>query len=293
MFTSKSIWGLDIGESSIKAVLLQKEKDGGKLRILDYDYVELDTDLKAEIGASPVIQDALQELAGRRKFAGTEVCVSVSSKIVNARSDSLPGDLNPKTIQSAILLEARKQIPFPLEEVQWAYHRFPDRDGQIQFSTFAVRNEQIEQLMGCLNLKGLKTRGIQVPGVALYNYISLLSDTDDVIIAIDFGEKSTTLIVIHDGCCWLRSLPLSGHDITELLKNKFRITTKEAMALKQEMSKSSQKAKLFHVIEPALKELVIEIKRSVNFRKTQVKSLNQTKFIAFGGSTHLPSVTDY
>lgn len=291
MFTAGSIWGVDIGESSIKAVLLKKENE--TLHLLDFDHIELDKELKAKEGDLPVLREALENLFNRLHLSRSEVCLSISAKDVNSRFITLPGGLKQKDFNKTVIEEAEKQIPFPLEEVEWGFHRLPDKDDKAQIALFAVRREKIEEILSTINTNKVKVRGIQVPGLALYNYISWVADLKEHMIVLDFGEKTTDLLVVHDGGFWLRSMPISGQHITELLEKKFRITSAEACKLKHEMENSPQRDKLFRVIEPKLREMVTEIKRSINFRRTQVRDLKPTKFVAYGGSAKLAGVADY
>ncbi len=292
MFTSDSIWGIDIGDSCIKAV--QLERKDGQLFVLDFEYIEVDPERKAKEGERVVVRAALENLLARISMdRRNEVSISVPARHVNSRYISLPSELKPKAMELALTEEAKKQIPFPLEEVEWGVHRLPDRDDQAQYALFAVKKENIEEILEVVDAERVRVRGIQVPGLALYNYITRMVEVQEHTVILDFGERSTDLIVIHDGACWLRSMPLSGHHITELLEKKFRITTKEAGTLKHEMERSPQRDKLFRVIEPKLKELVTEIKRSLNFRRTQVKTLKATRFAAYGGSSRLAGVADY
>ncbi len=291
MFSSNAIWGIDIGESCIKAVLLKKTD--GIPHVMDFDYVELDPEIRANSGERASLSVALNDLFGRIPMDRAEVNISISGRSVNSRFISLPDGLKDSEFKKAILEEAERQIPFPLAEVQWGYVRQPDRDEQVQVAIFAVKKETIAEVIRMIPQNKAKVRGIQVPGLALYNYLHYMEDMQEHVVVLDFGEKTTDLLVIHDGGCWLRSMPLSGQHITDLLEKKFRITTKEANTLKHEMESSPQRDKLFRVIEPKLKELVTEIKRSLNFRRTQVKSLKPTKFLAYGGSSQLSGVADY
>lgn len=292
MFTSDLVWGIDIGDSCIKVVHVKRE--GRQLYVLDADYLELDVDLKAKDGGQVVLQQALDGLFSRLPIEKkAEVCISISARDVNNRYITLPAELKAKALELSIREEAERQIPFPLDEVEWGHYRLPDRDDQAQVAIFSVKRDKIENLLNMINLKRVKVRGVQVPGLALYNYLTRIADIDEHVVVLDFGEKSTDLLVVHDGGCWLRSMPLSGQHITELLEKKFRITTKEANVLKHEMERSPQRDKLFRVIEPKLKELVTEIKRSLNFRRTQVKTLKPTKFVAYGGSSQLAGVAEY
>ncbi|MBF0199325.1 MAG: pilus assembly protein PilM, partial [Planctomycetes bacterium] len=261
--------------------------------VLDYGYIELDAELKKKSSYLDVVREALEDLAAQKNFKGTEVCISISAKSVNSRFLSLDGGLSSKEVKEEIASEAERQIPFPLEEVEWDSVLMPDRNDEMQVAIFAVRREHIQELLGIADDVGFQVRGVQVSGVALYSFVSAVMGVDEHTVILDIGEKTTNLIVVYDGGFWLRSLPLSGHHITELLEKKFRITTKEASALKHEMEKSPQKDKLFRVIEPKLKELITEVKRSINFRKTQVKGLDPKKILSCGGSSQLSGVSEY
>lgn len=283
---------MDIGDSSVKAVRLSLKKDG-TFAVEDFDRVEIESEIRAKEGELAALQEALEKLVSRKSFAKTEVCLSISAKNVNNRFIMLKPNLKAKAFKETVVEEAKKQIPFELSEVEWGYHQMPDRDEHAQVALFAVKSDHIYEVLSVVDHLGLKVRGVQVPGLALYNFIERVSGIEDQMVILDFGEKTSDLIVVHENSFWLRSLPLSGQHITELLEKKFRITRLEANTLKHEIEKSTQKEKLFRVIEPKLRELVVEIKRSVNFRKTQVKDLELEKFFVCGGSALLPGITNY
>lgn len=290
MFTTESIWGLDIGDSGIKAVRLSLSK--GQLFVDDYSRIGFDEKVKDSQGYLPAVAKALDKLVDKKDFSKTEVCISISAKNANSQFITVDGDLSGKALQKEIAEEAENQIPFPLEEVEWRYHLMGDAgEGELQVALFAARSEHIQNLLQVMDDAGLDVRGVQTPGMALYNLISEIYDED--LVVLDFGEKSTGLLVTSDDQFWMRSLPLSGSHITTLLERKFRLTSAEAKSLKNEMGNSSQREKLFRVIEPKLKELVIEIKRSINFRKTQMKDLDPKSFLALGGSSMLPGASDF
>ena len=291
LFTAEAIWGLDIGDSGIKAVRLSKSK--GEIFVDDYGRVDLDEKVKKSDGYFAAVSHALERLTSKKDFSNTEVCISISTKNANSQFITLDSGLSAKAFRQEILAEAERQIPFPLDEVQWGIHKMGESEDGIQVALFAARTEHINLLLDVTAKAGLDVRAIQIPGVALYNFITEMKNIDEDLVVLDFGEKSTGLLVMYEDQFWLRSLPLSGAHITNLLEKKFRITTAEANTLKNEMEKSPQRDKLFRVIEPKLKELVIEIKRSINFRKTQAKNLNPKKFLAWGGSSQLPGVSEY
>lgn len=260
----------------------------------DFGRVELDEEVKKAEGYLSAVSVALEKLTDKKDFQKTEVCISISAKNANSQFITLESGLSAKKFTQEVREEAERQIPFPLDEVEWGIHKMEEGEDQVQVALFASRTEYIQKLLSVVDNAGLQVRGIQVPGVALYNFVTeVLGEEEDHLVLLDFGEKSTGLVLMYDNQFWIRSLPLSGQHITQLLEKKFRITTEEAATLKREMGKSAQKEKLFRVIEPKLKELVIEIKRSINFRRTQAKTLAPKKFLAWGGCSQLPGVSSY
>ena len=107
MFSGKSIVGLDVGSSAIKAVELTRV--GKEVQVTGFGQIEL---------ASEEPEDRIQainELMREGGFKTKRVVTSVSGKMVIIRYLSMV-PMSDEELRNAILFEAEKYIPFTLEE---------------------------------------------------------------------------------------------------------------------------------------------------------------------------------
>src|SRR5687767_8103609 len=102
----KSIVGLDIGTSCIKAVELTREK---------YDHV-ITGYAQVDVPNEASRQDAIAELMRAAKFRSKRVAPAVSGKNVVFRYVAMPEMPEDKLVQ-AVRLDADKYIPFDVNEV--------------------------------------------------------------------------------------------------------------------------------------------------------------------------------
>ncbi len=103
----KSIVGLDIGSSCIKAVELTREK---------YDHV-VTAYAQIDVPNEGARQDAIAELMRVAKFRTKRIATAVSGKNVVFRYISLPEMGEDKLLQ-AVRLDAEKYIPFDVGDVE-------------------------------------------------------------------------------------------------------------------------------------------------------------------------------
>jgi len=119
MASSRTAWGIDVGNRALKAVRVSREGDG--FRIDDIDVIEHETPLsQSGDNRDALVTKALTEFAGRHKTAAVPVGVSVSGQQSFARFIKLP-PVDDKELPKIVRFEAIQQIPFPLDDVEWAY----------------------------------------------------------------------------------------------------------------------------------------------------------------------------
>src|SRR3954468_23631170 len=144
MATPKFAWGIDIGNRALKAIKLIRE--GDQLRVEDFDVIEHETVLSnAGDNKDALIQTALANFIQRHPFKGGQVAIGVSGQSSFARFIKLP-PVEPKKIPEIVRFEAIQQIPFPLDEVEWAYQLFHSEESpDVEVSIFAMRKELVNQ----------------------------------------------------------------------------------------------------------------------------------------------------
>lgn len=284
-------WGLDIGSSSIKAVKLTRV--GSTVTVMGYTIEPI---LVAEEGdREEAVVKAMTSMALREDFGSTPVLASLSGRQVLTRTVNIP-TLNVKKIHRMVELEARQQIPGDFDEIEWGYHLSPASDGQSNdVALFAVKRDLVQELITKSKQAGINLIGVSVSSLALYNFVrydQVFSDQEAVII-LDVGAENTDLVVYQGEALWMRTLAVSGNDITKAFMKKFRVSFEEAETLKRQTADSRQADKIIKVIEGSLNELTAEVQRSLGFYKSQNAEAKLENLVISGSTFKLPGLPEY
>jgi len=285
MFGSKVVWGVDLGESAVRAVKLKAGKSGAQVLALDSVPRAMRAEGYAYLDKSEQLRNALVTLASRNKFGSARVAMSAPGTGFD-KFISLPA-VSMKQVPQIVRYEARQQIPFPLDEVAWAYqlaseHQVPGEG--IEVALFAIKNQIIEDTLANLSVARLGVDIIGMGHLGLYNLLKYDQQADDNMLIVDVGAGSTDIVILAEGNFRVRSIPISGEAVTKMLQQKFGISYEEAEELKKKASQSKQPEKLFNVMRPTFERLLNEIHKTIGYYRQQFKSLKIEKAYLLGQS---------
>jgi len=284
-------WGLDIGHSSIKAVKLARV--GDTVTVLGYAIEPIATGDNAD--REDVVVKALISLATREEFGTIPVVAALSGRQIFSRTINIPV-INAKKVERMVELEARQQIPGNFDEVEWGYHTSPAADGSSNdVAIFAARKELIAELVTKSKKVGINLVGVSVSSLALYNFIRFDQEfpADETVIILDVGAENTDMVLYQGDTLWMRTLAVSGNDITKAFMKKFRVSFEEAETLKRQIGESRQADKIFKVIEGSLNELNSEVTRSLGFYKQTNPNAKLESLVISGNTFKLPNLPQY
>jgi len=284
-------WGLDIGHSSIKAVKLSRV--GDSVTVLGYAIEPIPTGENTD--REDAVVKALTALATREEFGAIPVVAALSGRQIFSRTINIPV-INAKKVDRMVELEARQQIPGNFDEVEWSYHTSPSADGASNdVAIFAARKELIAELVAKSKRVGLNLVGVSVSSLALYNFIRYDQEfpLDETVIILDVGAENTDLVLYQGDTLWMRTLAVSGNDITKAFMKKFRVSFEEAETLKRQIGESRQADKIFKVIEGSLNELNSEVTRSLGFYKQTNPNAKLESLVISGNTFKLPNLPQY
>lgn len=291
MHTFPVCWGLDVGHTSIKAVKLSRQ--GGQVSVLGYAIEPITV---AEGGdREEAMVAALRALGQREEFGTIPVVAALSGRQVFSRTVNVP-ILNPKNIERMVELEARQQIPGNFDEVEWGYHMTPAADGASNdVALFAVKRELTQELMVKCKKAGINLSGISISSLALYNFVRYdqVFPEDETVVILDVGAENTDLVCYQGETLWMRTLAISGNDITKAFMKKFKVSFEEAEVLKRQAGDSKQSDRIIKVIEGSLTELTSEVQRSLGFYKSQNAAAKLDNLVISGSTFRLPGLPEY
>jgi type IV pilus assembly protein PilM len=155
---AKVAWGIDIGSASVKAVKIMDTPSG--CLVDEWDEIPI------KPNADPYhkdnrVADAVATLMISHRFGKTPVYMTISDRLLLVRSFDLPPGSEEK-VADLVGYEAKQQIPFPLEQVDWTYTIGHRGDDVVPVTMYAARKSDIAELTSKLN--GMNIQGV-VPSI--------------------------------------------------------------------------------------------------------------------------------
>lgn len=289
MAAFQTVWSIDVGKSSLKAVKVQRERNS--LEILAVDKVDYPVETTG-FNALQHAKEALQTFTQRNEI-NCAVVAAHPGHSAFSRFIELP-PVDPKKLDEMVGYEAQQQIPFPIDEVVWDYHICDGGDApEKTVGIFAVRREVVSDFMVDYEAVGLSLDVISIGYLGLLNYVQFDLRPQKPSVVVDIGSDHTDLLIVDGAKFWVRNLPIAGNDITQALMEKFKLQFDEAEKLKVNANKSEHAVKIFSVIQPVLKELVNEIHRSVGFYKSQAGEVKFEDVYLFGNTAKVLGIQKF
>jgi type IV pilus assembly protein PilM len=315
------VWGIDIGQSALKALRL--EIIDGVLTATAFDYVE-HPKILSQPDADPdqLTREALEKFLSRNNIKGDQVAISVPGQSGLARFVKLP-PVEEKKIGDIVRFEAKQQIPFPLDEVVWDFQKIGSgevTDGfamETEIGLFAMKRDQINRSLAQFQDVKVEVHAIQMAPLSLCNFVAydLLNKggapapapeepaaEDDgprgkkkCVVALDVGTDSSNL-VITDGekIIWQRPIPLGGNHLTRALSKEMKLTFAKAEHLKRNAAKSPPELKtILAALKPVLTDFVGEVQRSLGFFTNTHREAMILYMVGLGSAFRLPGLQKY
>jgi len=254
MAETRAAWGIDIGQSALKAIKLRYIESAGQVVAEAYDYIAFPKIL-SQPDAIPeeIVPQAMETFLGRNNLKGNLVGISVPGQSALTRFIQLP-PVEAGKLHEIVKYEARQQIPFALEDVIWDYQPLGAGAEQSGFlldaevGLFAMKRDQIAQYLRPYNNAKVEVELIQAAPLSLYNMLSfdelgIRRDADgeagdDYYIILDMGCDNTTLLVTNGYSIWIRNVPIGGNHFTRALTKEMKLSFAKAEHLKCNATKS-------------------------------------------------------
>ena len=309
MASGSYVWGIDIGKCALKALRCRASSDPRKLEAVACEYIEYPMILtQPEADPVELVQSALEQLISRHDLKGDKVAVSVPGSLGLSRFIKLP-PIESKKIPDIVKYEARQQIPFPLEQVVWRWHRLTggmEESGFVldaEVALFAMKREQVFKALAPLMQAGIHVDVLQLAPIALAN-MAMFDQLPDIatispdapipsIALVSVGVDSTDLVVTNGRRIWQRSIPAGGSNFTKSLVQGMKLTFSRAENLKRNAVKAEDPKAVFKTMKPVFNEFASELQRSLNYFTGTDRTATIGKVLLLGNATKLRGLTDF
>jgi type IV pilus assembly protein PilM len=297
---SGSVWAIDIGNNSLKALHLSNIS--GAVEVIGFDNIQHGKILNGS-GVKPAERDelialSLRQFVKQNDLGKDDVIVSVPSQNSFARFVNLP-PVEAKRIPEIVKFEAAQQIPFDINDVQWDWQLMTETDSpEIKVGIFAIKNEVVTSVLEHFGRENITVGYVQMAPMALYNYV--LYDRSDLgrsdnqaTIIIDIGAENTDLVVCTGSTVWQRCIPMGGNAFTRAVADTFKLNFEKAEKLKRTAAMSKYARQVFQAMRPVFTDLASEIQRSLGFYNSSNPNTKLSKIVALGGGTKMRGLLKY
>jgi type IV pilus assembly protein PilM len=295
-----SVWAIDIGNNSLKALRLRSE--GDVVEVIGFDNIQHGKVLTGS-GIKPEERDelialSLRQFVKQNDLGKDDIVISVPSQNSFARFVKLP-PVEQKRIPEIVKFEAAQQIPFDINDVQWDWQLMSEAGStEIKVGIFAVKSEVVNSMLEHFSRENLRVSFVQMAPMALYNYAlydhSEVSKSDSqATVIIDIGAENSDIVVCTQSTVWQRSVPMGGNAFTRAIADAFKLNFEKAEKLKRTAAMSKYARQVFQAMKPVFTDLASEIQRSLGFYSSSNPNTKISRVIALGGGTKMRGLLQY
>ena len=305
------VWGIEIGQSSLKA--LRCHLEGDQIVTDTFDFVEYPKILsQPEAEPEALVSDALEQFISRNDLKGAiRIGVSVPGQSGLAKFFK-PPPVEVKKIADIVKYEAKQQIPFDLNDVIWDFQQMEGaqiEDGYAldsEVGLFAMKKEAVFRALKPFRDKAMDIDLVQLAPISLYNLISherfaesMANDEFDPehppksTVILSIGTDSSDLIVTNGFRIWQRSIPIGGNHFTRQLTKDLKLTFAKAEHLKRNAMQADDPKLVFQAMRPVFNDMVTEIQRSLSFFKSLNKKAEIDGMLVMGNTAKMPGLLQF
>lgn len=290
-----TVVALDIGSSAIAGAEI---KDGRLTRAAVEDLPE-GLVVDGEVADPVALANQIKAFWKASKFTGKAVRLGVANQRVVVRNIDLPVIDDPDELRAAVEIEAADHIPIPPDQaiidfqpVGWYEN---DEGPRQRLVVVAAHKEMIETLLSVMKRAGLRVDGIDLEAFALIrSLVPARGQVTDATVVCHIGASATNIVVSADNVSqFTRLVGLGGVDLTNVVADQTGLAPHEAEALKAACGllgdvpagwDQATVTRVRHALALAVRPLVQEIGRTIDFYRTQEFSRPVEHLVLSGGT---------
>ncbi|MEQ1760567.1 MAG: type IV pilus assembly protein PilM [Vicinamibacterales bacterium] len=293
---SKSVAGLDIGSSAVKAIELRASGKG--FRVAAYGQASLPPDSIVDgaiIDAGAVTTAIREVFESHPQFKTKEVCASLSGNAVIVKKITLPVMTEAELAQS-IHWEAEQHIPFDIEDVNLDYQILEssggsDAKGSMDVLLVAAKKDKIGDYTSVIAQAGRSPVIVDVDAFALQNAYEANYglEPNSVVVLLNAGASAININVLRGGrSVFTRDISMGGASYTEALQKELGIPYEDAEQLKKGTPVDGATFEEALPIMHAMNEnVLLEVQKTFDFFKGTADSDQIDRIVVSGGASRV------
>lgn len=277
---AQKVIGLDLGSSSIKAVVVRMGLRGAEILKCDKEPVTGD---EAGTPLEECMAQAAGRLLSRLGTADASVFTALPGDAVSVHRLSLPSNIGRRADQ-VIHYELDEQLPFDIEDA--VFHAIPQvkKGDEMQWLAMVARVDRIRPQLDALAQEEIEPRSISVAHWMLGEFFD--KEVTAPTLIIDIGHVRTTMAVVGDSQRTGRTFLRGGKSFTAYLAQEGNIALADAEVLKH---RDGMTGRVGEILQGAMQPLVREIQQTLA-GYAAAGGQPVTSAILCGGSSQMPGL---
>ncbi len=295
----KSLVGLDIGSSSIKAVELKSSKQGYELVSFGLEPLTQDTVVDGAIMDAPSVASAITKIFEGQKIKTKSVATSVSGHSVIVKRITLPY-MTEEELYDRIRAEASQHIPFDIADVSLSYQILETMDTQMDVLLVAVKMEKILNHTSVLSQAGKTAAVVDIDAFALQNCFlaNYQADgskgVDQTIALLNIGASVMSINIMRGEIpLFTRDVSVGGNQYTDALQKELDLSFEDSERLKlgEQVAGVSEDQK-GAILRSVSDILILEIQKTFDFFRATASGENIQRIYVAGGTARVPGLIE-
>jgi type IV pilus assembly protein PilM len=290
---AKSLVGLDIGSSAVKAVELKPAGKGYKVTAFGAESVPPDSIVDGAIIDGAAVADAIRRVFDGNKIQTKDVAASLSGNAVIVKKITLP-IMTEAELTESIYWEAEQYIPFDIQDVNLDYQILDPGDAAAGKATMdvllvAAKKEKIADYTGVIAQAGRSAVVVDVDAFALQNAfeINYGIEPGQVVVLLNAGASATNINILQgDQSVFTRDISIGGNAYTEALQKELSLPFEQADQLKRgEPVEGVSFDDARPVLRAVSENVMLEIQKTFDFFKATASSDRIDRIVVSGGAS--------
>jgi type IV pilus assembly protein PilM len=291
----KSLIGLDIGSSSVKAIELKKSKIGYELVSFGLEALAQDTVVDGAIMDAPSVAEKIVSIFDTQKIKAKDVATSVSGHSVIVKRVSMPL-MSEEELFDRVQAEASQHIPFDIADVNLSYQLLEATENQMDVLLVAVKKDKILNHTNVLAQAGKTPVIVDIDAFALQNCFELNYEPDPSQVAalLNVGASVMNINIIRGRTpLFTRDVSVGGNQYTDALQKELDLSFEDAEKLKMGGTLAGvTEEQRTGILRSVSDILILEIQKTFDFFRATASGENIRRICVAGGTARVPGLLD-
>lgn len=303
MFTKgmgkKTLVGLDIGSSSVKAVELSRKGTGLQLMNLGFESLQPDTIVDGQIMELNNVSHVITSIFNEHQIKTNRVAAGVSGHSVIVKNIVLP-QMSEEELQESFSWHAEEHIPFDIADVNLDYELTSKSSESLHVLMAACKSDKIANVKQAIQLAGKQPIVIDVDAFALQNCYEINYDPrpGEVVALLNIGAATMNINILNGTrSVFARDASVGGSQYTSLLQKELGLSFEQAESVKrgQPLPEGIEPRPIQPIIETVSDILALEVRKTMDFYRATAEEGEQAiqKILLAGGGSKLPGLASY